>query len=40
MKTKVLQLGLLLLILLFVCKLSYADGVYIPAAKKKIPDKV
>ena len=38
MKTKVLQLGLLLLSLFFVCQLSYADGVYIPAAKKKIPD--
>ena len=38
MKIKVIQLGLLLLSLLFVCQLSYADGVYIPAAKKKIPD--
>ena len=38
MKTKALQLGLVRLSLLFVCQLSYADGVYIPAAKKKIPD--
>lgn len=38
MKTKVFQLVLLLSGLFFVCRLSYADGVYIPAAKKKIPD--
>jgi len=38
MKTKALQLGLVLLSLLFVYQLSYADGVYIPAARKKIPD--
>ena len=38
MKTKALQLGLVLLNLLFVYQISYADGVYIPAAKKKIPD--
>ena len=38
MKTKALQLSLVLLSLLFVYQLSYADGVYIPAARKKIPD--
>ena len=38
MKTKALQLSLLLLGLLFVNQLSYADGVFIPAAKKKMPD--
>ena len=38
MKTKALQLGLILLSLSFICQLSYADGVYIPAAKKKLPD--
>ena len=38
MKTKTLQLGLVLLSLLLVNQLSYADGVYIPAAKKKMPD--
>jgi hypothetical protein len=38
MRTKILQLGLILLSLSFVCQLSYADGVYIPAAKKKLPD--
>ena len=38
MKTKALQRGLVLLSLLFVYQLSYADGVYIPAAKKKIPN--
>ncbi|MCK5277710.1 MAG: DUF2330 domain-containing protein [Cyclobacteriaceae bacterium] len=38
MKTKALQLGLFLLGLLFVNQLSYADGVFIPAAKKKMPD--
>ena len=38
MKTKALPLGLVLLSLLFVNQLSYVDGVFIPAAKKKIPD--
>jgi len=38
MKKKALQLGLALLSLLFINQLSYADGVYIPAAKKKMPD--
>ena len=38
MKTKALQLGLILLGLFFTCQLSFADGVYIPAAKKKLPD--
>ena len=38
MKTKAIQFGLTLLSLLFVYHISYADGVYIPTAKKKIPD--
>lgn len=38
MKTKALQFGLALLNLLFVYNLSYADGFYIPAARKKIPN--
>lgn len=38
MKTRALQLGLVLLSFLFVYQLSYADGVYIPAARKKIPN--
>jgi hypothetical protein len=38
MKTKAIQFGLALLSLLFVYHISYADGVYIPTAKKKIPD--
>ncbi len=38
MRTKALQLGLILLSFTFLCQLSYADGVYIPAAKKKLPD--
>jgi len=38
MKTKTFPIGLVLLSLLFVYQLSYADGVYIPAAKKKIPN--
>ena len=38
MKTKTFPLGLVLLSLLSVYQLSYADGVYIPAAKKKIPN--
>ena len=38
MKTKALQLGLVLLSLLLANQLSYADGVYIPAAKKKMPN--
>jgi hypothetical protein len=38
MKTKAIQFGLALLNLLFVYHFSYADGVYIPEARKKIPD--
>jgi hypothetical protein len=38
MKKIILQLSLALLCLLFVCQLSFADGVFIPAARKKIPD--
>ena len=38
MKTKALRFGLALLSLLFVDQLSYADGVFIPAAKQKMPD--
>ena len=38
MKTKAIQFGLALLSLLFVYHFSYADGVYIPEARKKIPD--
>ncbi len=38
MKTKILQLCLILLGLFLTCQKSFADGVYIPAAKKKLPD--
>ena len=38
MKTKAIQFGLALLSLLFVYHFSYADGVYIPEARKKIPN--
>ena len=38
MKTKAIQFALALLSLLFVYHFSYADGVYIPPARKKIPN--
>ena len=38
MQIKVLKFGLALLSLLFVHQLTYADGVFIPPAKQKIPD--
>jgi len=38
MKTKAIQFALAFLSLLFVYHFSYADGVYIPAARKKIPN--
>ena len=38
MKIKILQLCLILLGLFLTCQMSFADGVYIPAAKKKLPE--
>ena len=38
MKTKLFQFGLVLLGLFCIHQLSYADGVFIPTARKKMPD--
>ena len=38
MKTKRFQFGLVLLSIFYLHQLSYADGVFIPQARKKLPD--
>ena len=38
MKTKPIQFATVLIFIFFICRFSYADGVYMPEVRKKIPD--